>query len=87
MPGSLAAQVVAALAAASLVFRGSDPAYAGRLLGAALGLYGEISDADNRGSYSNNVQEDCRNPGDPDVVSALGSMSSMPELWACLQRH
>ena len=76
--GSMPAQVVAALAAASLVFRGSDPAYAGRLLGAALGLYGEISDADNRGSYSTIVQEDCRNPGDPDVVTALGSMLSMP---------
>ena len=81
----MSAQVVAALAAASLVFRGSDPAYSGRLLGAALGLYGEISDADNRGSYSTIVQEDCRNPGDPDVVTATRSMLSVLELLVCLQ--
>ncbi len=60
--------MVAALAATSLVFRQSNPTYATRLLNKAVALYGQISTADNEGSYSNIAQPDCRNPGEPDVV-------------------
>lgn len=59
---------MASLAAASLVFRQSNPAYATRLLNKAIALYGDISTVDQQGSYSNIKQTGCRNLGDPDVV-------------------
>ena len=66
---------MAALAATSMVFKQSDPAYATQLLTAATNLYAAVSATSNLGSYYNIPQPDCRNAGDPDTVSALASQT------------
>ena len=68
-PGS--AQVVAALAACSLVFAEIDPTFSKTLVDQAAALYVEVSTATNLGRYSNIELTGCRTASDPIDVRAL----------------
>lgn len=55
-PGTdLAGETVAALAASSLAFKESDPAYASKLLSAAKAIYNNLVNVPNKGKYSDNM--------------------------------
>lgn len=64
-------QIVAALAASSLVFAEINPAYSANLLRQAESLYLEITETDNLGRYSDIMMEGCRLATDPISVSTL----------------
>ena len=73
-------QIVAALAACSLVFQDINPAYATGLLNAASSLYAEITVAANEGMYSNVQLTGCRSASDPISVRAADSDCPPPVL-------
>ena len=62
-------QIVAALAASSLVFADINPAYSANLLGQAASLYAEITVPANMGRYSDVELTGCRLATDPISVS------------------
>ena len=64
-------QVVAALAACSLVFAEIDPTFSKTLVDQAAALYVEVSDASNLGRYSNIELTGCRTASDPIDVRTL----------------
>lgn len=63
-------QIVAALAASSLVFAEINPTYSANLLNQATSLYLEITETDNLGRYSDVTFEGCRTATDPISVSS-----------------